>query len=409
MKLNTKVSNKLSTKLINFLPFLKADLNELLEKIENVSATNPFLEVKNKRFLTISNIKANTDKIEALTISKDTFYDSLKKEIEISHFFPTKKSKKVAFEIIKDLNNEGFFEGDIREIARRLNVEEDFVEKVRKRFMYLSPSGVGAKNIKESMLFQLEILDIDDKVYNLAKKIINDLENIEKYVNEENYEEVLKTIKQLNVIPTNQFLKYEEIIPEIVILNRNGNLEIRLNEDYYPEIEINKDFDNIEYVKEKLKEARNLIEALEMRKETLKKIALMLVELQYEFFRGGIIKPMKIKDLADELGYAPSTISRAISNKYLLCDRGIIPLKSFFSTALDENISARQIKEEIKKLIENEDKTKPLSDDKITEIINKKYNLNLVRRTISKYRDSLNIPSSRERKKLYKISLASNN
>jgi len=112
---------------------------------------------------------------------------------------------------------------------------------------------------------------------------------------------------------------------------------------------------------------------------------------------------MKIKDIADELEYAPSTISRAIANKYLLCDRGIIPLKAFFSTKLDEEISAAQIKEEIKNIIKNEDKDKPFSDDKICEIINKKYNLNLVRRTISKYRDSLNIPTSRERKKLYKV------
>lgn len=82
----------------------------------------------------------------------------------------------------------------------------------------------------------------------------------------------------------------------------------------------------------------------------------MIVELQYDFFKGGVIKPMKIKDLADELGYAPSTISRAIANKYLLCDRGIIPLKNFFSFGLDEEISARQIKEEIKELIKNEDK-----------------------------------------------------
>jgi len=151
------------------------------------------------------------------------------------------------------------------------------------------------------------------------------------------------------------------------------------------------------------KEASNIVDALEMRKATLKKIALMIVEFQYEFFQGGVIKPMKIKDLADELEYAPSTISRAISNKYLLCDRGIIPLKNFFSTALDVDTSSNQIKEEIKNLIKHEDKNKPLSDDKLTEIINQKYNLNLVRRTISKYRDQLKIPTSRERKRIYKV------
>jgi len=410
MKLKTKLQNKLSTKLLNFLPFLKASVDELFEEIYEISKENPFLEVKNKRFITISNLKnANTNEIEALTISKETLYENLLKQIENSHFFPTQKSKNIAFEIIKDLNNEGYFEGDIEKIAKKFNVDIEKVEKIRKRFVYLNPPGVGAKDMKEAMLFQLETLDIDDKIYKLSSAIVKDLEHIDKYIDEDGYEEAFKIIKQLSIIPAGEFFRDEEIIPEIIVLNNDGNLEIRLNDEHYPEVNINKKEINDEYIKEKFKEARSVVEALEMRKETLKKIALMIVELQYEFFMGGVIKPMKIKDLADELGYAPSTISRAIANKYLLCDKGIIPLKNFFSTALDEEISARQIKEEIKNLIKNEDKTTPLSDDKLTEIINKKYNLNLVRRTISKYRDQLQIPSSRERKKLYKINLASNN
>jgi RNA polymerase sigma-54 factor len=410
MKLKTKVSNKLSTKLINFLPFLKASVDDLFEEIYEISKTNPFLEVKNKRFVTLSNLKnANTNEIEALTISHETLYESLIKQIENSHFFPTEKSKKIAYEIIEDLNNEGYFEGDIKKIAKKLGVSEEKVESVRKRFVYLQPAGVGAKDMKEAMLFQLESIEMDEKIYKLTRTIVKDLEHIDRYVNEDGYKKALKIIKQLNIIPAGEFFKDEEIIPEIIVLNNDGNLEIRLNYEHYPEVNINKKDVNDEYVKDKFKEARSIVEALEMRKETLKKIALMIVELQYDFFKGGVIKPMKIKDLADELGYAPSTISRAIANKYLLCDRGIIPLKNFFSFGLDEEISARQIKEEIKELIKNEDKNKPLSDDKITEIINNKYNLHLVRRTISKYRDALEIPSSRERKKLYKISLASNN
>jgi RNA polymerase sigma-54 factor len=410
MKLKTKVTNKLSTKLINFLPFLKASVDELFEEIYEISKTNPFLEVKNKRFVTVSNLKnANTDEIEALTISRETLYEKLIKQIENSHFFPTEKSKKIAYEIIEDLNNEGYFEGDIEKIAKKLGVNEKKVESVRKRFVYLQPPGVGAKDIKEAMLFQLETIDMDEKIYKLTKIIVKDLEHIDRYINEDGYEKSLKIIKQLNIIPAAEYFKDEEIIPEIIVLNNDGNLEIRLNDEHYPEVNINKKDLNDEYVKEKFKEARSIVEALEMRKETLKKIALIIVELQYDFFKGVVIRPMKIKDLADELGYAPSTINRAIANKYILCDRGIISLKNFFSFRLDEEVSAREIKEEIKRLIKNEDKTKPLSDDKITEIINKKYRLNLVRRTISKYRDSLQIPSSRDRKKLYKISLASNN
>ena len=404
MKLKVKTANKLSTKLLNFLPFLKASVDELYEIIKETAKENPFLEVKNRKFVTISNLKnAITDEIEALTISKKTLYDELIDQIENSNLFPTKKSKSIAYEILKDISVEGFFEGDEEEISKRLNVDIKKVRQVRERFIYLNPLGIGAKDIKECMLFQLYNLDISKEVFNLAKSMIENLENIHKYDDSKYFKEAVKIIKNLKVTPAFDLMQDNEIIPEILVLNINGELQIRLNDEHYPEIEIKECDLTDEFCKRKIKEARNLVDALELRKSTLKKIALMIVEFQYEFFIGGVIKPMKIKDLADELDYSPSTISRAISNKYLLCNRGLIPLKSFFSTALDDEVSSREIKEEIKRLIKNEDRNKPLSDDKLTELINKKYNLNLVRRTISKYRDSLNIPTSRERKKLYKV------
>ena len=404
MKLKLKTTNKLSTKLLNFLPFLKASVDELYEIIKETARDNPFLEVKNKKIVTISNLKnAITDEIEALTISKKTLYEELIDQIENSNLFPTQKSKKIAYEILKDISVEGFFEGDEEEIAKRLNVDVNKVKQVRERFIYLNPSGVGAKDIKECMLFQLYNLDISKEVFSLAKSMILNLDNIHKYDDSKYFKEAIKIIKNLKVTPAFDFIQDNEIIPEILVLNINGELQIRLNDEHYPEIEIKECDLTDEFCKKKIKEARNLVDALNLRKSTLKKIALMIVEFQYDFFIGGVIKPMKIKDLADELDYSPSTISRAISNKYLLCNRGLIPLKSFFSTALDDEVSSREIKEEIKRLIKNEDRKKPLSDDKLTEIINNKYNLNLVRRTISKYRDSLNIPTSRERKKLYKV------
>ena len=404
MKLKTKVTNKLSTKLIGFLPILKAGIDELFDEIKEISKENPYIEVKDRRFVTVSNLKnANSDKIEALTISNQTLYESLIEEIENSNLFPTYKSKQIAYEIVENINSEGFFEGDEKEIAKKLNVSVEKVNQVRKRFIYLNPPGVGAKDLKESLLFQLENLDIDEGVYKLTKEMILYLEDIDKFVEEKEYKKAFNIIKQLNFIPAVSFLKDEEIIPEIIIINKDGELDIRINDEHYPEVNIKDNTHKDNFSKEKFKEARNIVDALEMRKSTLKKIALMIVELQYDFFIGGVIKPMKIKDIADELGYAASTISRAISNKYLLCDRGIIPLKNFFSIALDEEVSSNQIKEEIKNLIKYEDKNKPLSDDKLTEIINKKYSLNLVRRTISKYRDQLKIPTSRERKRIYKV------
>jgi len=406
MKLKTKATNKISTKLINFLPVLKASVDELYEELKEASKDNPFVDIKNKKFITLSNLKkAITDEIEALSVSKKTLYEDLIEQIENSNLFPTQKSRKIAYEILNDISIEGFFEGDEKKIAKKLNINIEKIKKVRERFIYLNPSGVGAKDIKECMLFQLYNMQIPDKVFKLAKEMIEDLENIYKYDDAKHYKQAVAIIKQLKVTPAMDYVEDEEIIPEIIILNTHSGLEIRLNDEYYPEIIIKECDLSDEFCKTKIQEARDLVDALELRKSTLKKIALMIAEFQYEFFTGGVIKPMKIKDLADELDYAPSTISRAISNKYLLCNKGIIPIKSFFSTALDDDVSAMQIKEEIKEIIKNEDKNRPLSDDKITEIINKKYNLNLVRRTISKYRDTLEIPTSRERKKLYKVNI----
>ena len=401
MKLKNKVSNKLSTKLISFLPILKASLDELNEKVKDEALENPLIEVENKRVVSFTNLKnAITDEIETLTVSKNSLYEDLLNQIEVSRFFPTEKSKEVARLILEDLTPDGFFDGNEEEIAEMANCDVEFVKKVRERFKFLNPVGIGAKDLKESFLFQLDALDIDDELYNLAKEIIDNLENIDKYINKPRFKESMEIIKQFKFTPSLEYFDFEEIIPEVIVYNDNGNLEIKLNEEFYPKITI-KEYEANDFTKQKLKEARNLIDALEMRKSTLKKIALMIVEFQYEFFRGGVIKPMKIKDIADELEFAPSTISRAISNKYLLCDRGIIALKNFFSTALDDEISSTQIKVEIRKIINKEDIKKPLSDEKIVSIINEKFNLKLVRRTITKYREALGIPSSRERKKLY--------
>ena len=130
----------------------------------------------------------------------------------------------------------------------------------------------------------------------------------------------------------------------------------------------------------------------------------MIVEYQYEFFKGGEIRPMKLKDLAAEFNHAPSTISRAISGKYLECNRGIFSLKSFFATAIDEDTSNAAIKDYIADLVKNEERKRPLSDNKLLQIVEDKFGVKVVRRTITKYRKQLNIASSSERKKLYEIS-----
>jgi RNA polymerase sigma-54 factor len=405
LKLKVSAKNKLSNKLITFLPILKSSFEELDEIVKNIEKENPFIDVKYKKFITFSNYVQNSSSevIENRLLNKNSLYEDLKNQILVSKFFPTDKSKNIALKILEDITNEGFFEGDEKIIAKELGIDTKEVESIRKRFAFLEPVGVGAKDMKESFLFQLDNMDIDMKLYNLTYEMIENFEYIENYQKEPLFKEALHIIQQLNIIPAMQYLDSEFIVPDIIILNKDSKLEIKLNEDYYPTIEI-KDSKNLdEFAKEKLKEAKSLIDALELRKSTLYKIAMMIVELQYDFFMGGVIKPMKLQDMADELGYAPSTISRAIANKYILCDKGLIPIKNFFSKALDENVSNIEIKNYIKELIKKENQEKPLNDEKLTELVKEKFGINIVRRTISKYREALNIPTSRQRKREYKL------
>jgi len=405
LKLKIANKNKLSNKLLSFLPMLKSSFEEIDEIVKNVEKENPFINVRYKKFITFSNYVQNSSSevIENRLLNNTSLYEDLKDQIESSHFFPTQKSKKIAFKILEDITNEGFFEGDEAIIAKELGLKVEEIEKIRKRFSTLDPAGVGAKDMKESFLFQIENFDIDDKLYRFLVEVIEHFEYIENYQNEERFKDALNIIKQLNVIPAMKYMDSEYIIPDIIILNKDNNLEIKLNDDYYPSIQI-KDTKNLdEFAKEKLKEAKSLIEALELRKSTLYKIAMMIVELQYDFFIGGIIRPMKLEDVANELGYAKSTISRAISNKYILCDKGLVPIKYFFSKALDENTSNREIKNYIIEIIKNENKEKPLNDEKITELVKDKFGIQIVRRTISKYREEIGIATSRQRKRDYKL------
>ena len=232
-----------------------------------------------------------------------------------------------------------------------------------------------------------------------------------KHKNHPNYNEVMKVIKTFRNPPALEYAPKEQYIkPDIFVFFDEGEIKVSLNMEANPSIQIQKD-DQLshiaqeQFVKTKLKEARLLVDALEMRQATLRKIGLMIVEYQYEFFTGGEIKPMKLKDLADEFGHAPSTISRAIANKYLECDRGTFPIKSFFSAALDDDVSNSSIKDFINDLVKNEDRKKPLSDNKILQLIEAKFGIKIVRRTITKYRQKLNIASSSERKKLYEMSV----
>ena len=182
MKLKTENRAKLSNKLLSFLSILKSSFEDIEEIVKEVEKSNPLINVRYKKFVTFSNYVQNssTNVIENRLVNRASLYDDLKIQIENSHYFPTDKSKKIALKIVEDITNEGYFEGNIQKIAEELDVLEEDVEKIRGRFFTLDPAGVGAKDMKEAFLFQLENLDIDNQLYLFTKQLIEDFENIEK-------------------------------------------------------------------------------------------------------------------------------------------------------------------------------------------------------------------------------------
>jgi RNA polymerase sigma-54 factor len=402
---------KLNQTLRSWLPILQSGLDELKETLEPFIKDNPFATIEHKN-LEKSEKKRNffeqvsknsvSESIEALSIYKESLYEKLISQIN-PPLFPTQKSQDIAYKIIECIDGEGYFSYDNEIFA---GFDESEVERVRARFAYLEPCGVGAKDLKESFLFQLSEIETSDEIRQSAKKIILNFENIEKLRKLKFYDDALKIIKKFKNPPAIEYLEEaSQKVPDIFVLSTSSGISVQINDDYYPEISIDTEgLDEKEaFVSSRIKEASELIDALEMRKSTLYKIGLMIVEYQYDYFLGGDIKPMKLKDLADELGRNPSTISRAIANKYLSCSRGTVALKNFFTTGFDEETSNAAIKEFLLELIKNEDHKKPLSDLKIQELIQAKFNIQIVRRTITKYRKILNIGSSSQRKRVYQI------
>ena len=406
--ISTAQKQNLNLSLKLWLPMLQTSIQDLESYLTNLSYENPFLEVtKSKDFY--SNFTSNGTSgefIESLAFYTNSLNDKLSDQIENDSLFPTPNSKKVALEILCDINELGYFDGDMEKIAITCNVYKEYVESIRQRFARLEPSGVGALDLEESFLFQLDALDrkIDDELYNFTKKIIKDIAHVDKYAAHHRFNDAKDIIKYFNNPPAVEYMTDSvQVIPDFFV-EINEEIDIKINNAYYPDIKIKNPFNTKnENIKEKLKEAKDLVNLLNLRKSTLYKIVLIIVEKQISFFVGGELRPFSMQEIASELGFAESTISRAVSNKYIECNLGVYPLKFFFSNAVDKDLSSSQIKSYIKNLVEYENKEEPLTDEAILEFIETKFGLKMVRRTITKYRKILDIPSSKERKKLYKV------
>ncbi len=410
-----KQTARLSMKL--WLPILESSLSDLSKNVEELSQSNPCVSVKKdlERELKLKN--KDIKKFQqtrsfgldegsgSMLVSEESLYDKLLEQIE-APLFPTKTSQKVAQSIVQNLDENGFFDGDILSIAESCGVDMEYAEKIRERFAYLEPCGVGAKEVKEALYFQLLALDVSEAVFETVKALIFGTNEAIKTKTTESLREAKKILSRLKTIPT---IDYQEsdvpIIPDVAVVFEKDRFEVRLNSLYYPDIIVDKSLahEGGEFAKEKVKEALMASNLINLRKTTLQNIVNIIIEKQFKFFLGSELVPLKIQDVADILGYNQSTISRAVANKYLSCDRGIFAFRYFFSFAVSETVSTNELKSFVKHIVESENREKPLNDEEILDAVQKRFGVKMVRRSITKYRLELKIPSSKERKKDYML------
>jgi len=410
LRFQQKQSLQLSLKM--WLPLLQAPLTELETHFREKAYENPFLEV-NTHFesssFTNASIGGNPESddkrgfIENMSIYHESIYDKVQEQID-DHLFPTPNSKKIANEILFYINNQGYFEGDIEFIAQKCNTTTEFVESIRKRFAYLEPTGVGAINMEESFLFQLSQMEIEEELSSFTKKLIENFKKMDRFSTHHLFNDAKGIIKRFSNPPAVDYLEDQPSVVPDFFVEVGEDINIKINHSYYPDIVVSDPFKTKNSdLKDKMKEARDLVNLLELRKSTLYKLILVIVEKQIGFFIGSELKPLTMDDVARELGFEESTISRAVANKYIKCDKGIFALKYFFTNKVASGLSSSEIKNFLSEVIEQENHDKPYTDQDLVDMVMQRYNISMVRRTITKYRKILDIPSSKDRKKIYKM------
>lgn len=415
MKLELKQGQKhqIYQKQIEKNQILQMDVQQLLAHIEKISFENPLIDTDDM-------IESTSD------IGKEFDIDSLSRKSEQSlkeniHWQLINKdidNKELVESLVELLDDNGYLRLSIEDICTCLKCDEKEYIEAKNALSKLEPPGLGAVTLKECLLLQLERLEETEDIYKTKQLIEECLEDLSKShyhavskklgISQNKVRELLQIILTLNPRPASGFSSSIEVnypVPDIIIKDN----AVQLNPVIYKDININTSYLSLEsesketkkYIESKLKQVSWLQQCLTQRKNLLYDIAVFLLDYQQDFFmNGGTCHPLMQKDLAMLLGVHESTISRAIKDKYIYCDKGFILLSDLIPKGTEDN-SVDSIKETIKEVIDNEDKNKPLSDQKITNLLKDK-GIEISRRTVAKYRSELNIPDASGRKHVKK-------
>jgi RNA polymerase sigma-54 factor len=367
--------------------------------------------------------------------SEGSLLDHLLWQINLAHFSPTDTA--IAQAIIYGLDEDGFLQESLHEIraslAPELLVSEDEVLAVLHRVQRLEPVGVASRDPQECIRVQLSSLPGDTPGRDLARRIArdyldllarHDMDELRKRTGagEDAVRQAIDLIQSLEPRPGSRYdnRRDEYLVPDVYVTRIEDEWRVTLNPENEPGLRLNGYYIDLlrksggadaDYLKGRLQEARWLMSSLELRNRTLMRVSQAIVEQQQDFLEQGDIamRPLVLKDIAERIGVHESTVSRATTRKYMLTPRGLFELKYFFSshvrTVRGGTVSATAVKARLQVLLENEPPDKPLSDQDLSELL-RETGIVVARRTVAKYRESLGIGSSSERRRLYRLRAA---
>ncbi len=419
------------------------DNDEIEEEVEEEFDISDYLS-DDADYKTQVNNKGKDDDEKAIPLSGEkSFQERLSKQIQLRFLDDTQYL--IAETIIGNLDESGYLNREVEAIvddlafsANVIATEED-VEEILKMIQELDPAGVGARDLRECLLIQLERKQDGDITKYTAKKIIEDYfeEFTKKHykkiikkleIKEADLKEAIDEIIKLNPKPGGSMKEssgnFQQVIPDFAVFENEGRLQLTIHGRNAPELKVSRDYkqmlkgyaegakvtkkdkEALTFVKQKLDGAKWFIDAIKQRQNTLLLTMNAIMNYQKSYFLTGDetnLRPMILKDIAEIVELDISTISRVANSKYVQTDQGVFALKYFFSESLStdsgEEVSTREVKKILSEAIDNEMKRKPLTDEKLTTLLKEK-GYNIARRTVAKYREQLKIPVARLRKEL---------
>ena len=363
---------------------------------------------------------------EARLTSKPTLDGHLTWQMRLSNF--SDRDIAIGEVIIGNLDSRGYLQATAEEMSDQLpGVELSDIDAVVRRIQRLDPVGVAARTVQECLLVQMEVLglDRDPTLVSIVRDHLEDLEKhrykplIKKFrISMDDLKEYLDLLQTLEPMPGAHFSTGEPqyVSPDVFVYKHGQDFVIVLNEDGMPRLQLNSYYvENVraktpvekEYFQDKVRSAEWLMKSLYQRQRTLYKVMESIVRFQREFFEHGVtkLKPLILKEVAEDIGMHESTVSRITTSKYVATPHGIYELKFFFNSALElddgTQVGSESVKALIKQLIGEEDSKHPLSDEQIGEVLKQKLEVNIARRTVAKYRTAMNIESSSKRKQVF--------